>query len=333
VAASAGLSWDIVWHTLVGRDSFLTPPHSLLYGGVALAGIVALGAGLWESFRGREEGTVSVLRYFRAPFGLVVTGFGVLTLLVSAPLDNYWHELYGIDITLWAPFHMMGLVGGSIAVLGVVYMLAAELARRRRLTGTTPLLLLLTVLFALSCILRGLLIIFRPATDVLQTTRLGPFDVLTLPVVLAFSAALVGVGAAVVGRSWPAATVTALMAAVVAIPFWLLSPGAVHLVAAIGGYTEYSNVTGLRAADMVIPLGLVVAAACLDGVHRLVPSGLVAGVAAAVPAAALGWWAAAQALSPPAGAVAMGIALAVAAGAGAGWLGSQLGTVWRLSER
>jgi hypothetical protein len=48
--------------------------------------------------------------------------------LVAAPLDNYWHELYGIDIALWAPFHMMGVTGAFIGSLGIVYIFASEIA-------------------------------------------------------------------------------------------------------------------------------------------------------------------------------------------------------------
>jgi hypothetical protein len=31
--AAFGLAWDIRWHSLVGRDTFFTPPHLLLYAG------------------------------------------------------------------------------------------------------------------------------------------------------------------------------------------------------------------------------------------------------------------------------------------------------------
>jgi hypothetical protein len=333
LVASAGLAWDIAWHTFIGRDSFLTPPHAVLYGGVAAAGVIALAGVLVETWR-RGPGTTSLLGVFRAPLGLFVTGFGILTLVASAPLDNYWHELYGLDVTLWAPFHVMGLVGGLVAVLGVVYLFAAELARRRRLERGGQAVLLALLLFGWSAALRGLLTIFQPAILQSPTTVLGPLDVLTLPVGLAFSIALVGAGAAVVAARWPGATTVAAMAAAVAVLLALAAPGFVRWAAAAGGYTFYTpDGPVLRRMDLLLPVGLLAAAGCLDAVHRLVGSGLAAGAAAAVPAAVLGTWAVTQSLPVAAGAVTLGAAAALLAGAGGGWLGAQLGTVWRLSER
>lgn len=32
--------WDDGWHTIVGRDDALIPPHLLLYGSIAVVGVV-----------------------------------------------------------------------------------------------------------------------------------------------------------------------------------------------------------------------------------------------------------------------------------------------------
>jgi hypothetical protein len=326
LVASAGLAWDIAWHTYIGRDSFLTPPHAVLYGGVAATGVVVLAGVLVETWR-RGPGTTSFLRVFRAPLGLFVTGFGVLTLVVSAPLDNYWHQLYGTDVTLWAPFHVMGLVGGLVAVLGVVYVFAAERVRTGRVV------ILALVLFAWSAALRGLLVIFQEAWVHSPTTNVGPVDVLTLPVGLAFSIALVGGAAVVVADRWPAATSTAAMAAAVAFVLAVTAPVFVRWGAAAGGYTFYFPAgPQLRPLDVLVPLGLLVPAAFLDAGHRLVGSGLAAGAVAAVPATVLGIWAVSQSFPIAAGAAALGAVAALVAGGAGGWLGAQLGTVWRLSD-
>jgi hypothetical protein len=330
LVASAGLAWDIAWHTFIGRDSFLTPPHAVLYGGVAATGVVVLAGVLVETWR-RGPGTTSFLRVFRAPLGLFVTGFGVLTLVVSAPLDNYWHELYGTDVTLWAPFHVMGLVGGLVAVLGVVYVFASERVRLGR-ARTRPLTLLVLLLFTWSAALRGLLVIFQEALIHSPTTIVGPLDVLTLPVGLAFSVALVGAGAVVVAERWPAATSTAAMAAAVAIVLAMTAPAFVRWAAAAGGYTFYSPAgPQLRPLDVLVPLGLLVPAAFLDVAYRVGGSALAAGALAAVPAAVLGIWAFSQSFPIAAGAAAPGAVVALVAGGAGSWLGAQLGTVWRLS--
>ncbi|MBA2395733.1 MAG: hypothetical protein H0V70_23655 [Ktedonobacteraceae bacterium] len=38
------LSWDIQWHTFVGRDRTLTPPHVLLLSGIVVCGLATLAA-------------------------------------------------------------------------------------------------------------------------------------------------------------------------------------------------------------------------------------------------------------------------------------------------
>jgi hypothetical protein len=136
---SLGAVWDREWHAYVGRDQFWTPPHTLIYSCVTGAGLIALFMVLFETYRYRrkavgvdDESTISVFHFFHAPLGSVVTGFGALIALVAAPLDNYWHELYGIDIALWAPFHMMGVTGGLIGMLGMVYVFASEAALDRQ---------------------------------------------------------------------------------------------------------------------------------------------------------------------------------------------------------
>jgi hypothetical protein len=99
IQGSFGLAWDIQWHASVGRDSFWTPPHILVYSGVAGAGLIAFAVVLidiWRYHRGAPgvdgASTTPVLWLFHAPLGFIVSGFGSLTLHIAAPLDSYWHE-------------------------------------------------------------------------------------------------------------------------------------------------------------------------------------------------------------------------------------------------
>lgn len=128
-----GAIWDREWHFFVGRDWFWTPPHTLIYSCVSGAGLLALTVVLADTIRYSkgvpgvdDTSTVPVFGIFHAPLGFVIAGFGALVTLAAAPLDNYWHNLYGIDITLWAPFHMMGVTGGAIGIVGMIYIFASE---------------------------------------------------------------------------------------------------------------------------------------------------------------------------------------------------------------
>jgi hypothetical protein len=132
-----GAPWDGEWHAYVGRDWFWTPPHALIYSCVGGGGLIALVMVLVETWRYRkgyvdDQSTVCILRVFHAPLGYVVVGYGALAALFAAPFDNYWHQLYGIDISLWSPFHIMGVTGCFIGTLGIVYVLASEIAVERK---------------------------------------------------------------------------------------------------------------------------------------------------------------------------------------------------------
>ena len=96
------------------------------------AGLASLALVLWESWLAARRpqaapGGTRLLWIFRAPIGAAVAGTGALLAAIAFPLDDYWHTLYGIDVTLWAPFHVM--IVGSVLLIGVgtLFMLAAEL--------------------------------------------------------------------------------------------------------------------------------------------------------------------------------------------------------------
>ncbi len=142
VAGLLALDWDIQWHVVVGRDGFWTPPHWMFYSTVAAAGVICLAVVMLETllyyrrYPGISElNTTPVLRLFRGPLGFILAGFGMLIMVGSAPLDDYWHQIYGIDLEVWTPFHMMLITGIITANLGMIYLFASEMNRRQGLRG------------------------------------------------------------------------------------------------------------------------------------------------------------------------------------------------------
>ncbi|HET8679604.1 MAG TPA: hypothetical protein VFM39_05750 [bacterium] len=120
-----GTIWDIQWHVVIGRDSFWIPPHVVLYAGLALT-IVSVGALVfWETFARAADG-ISVFGV-TAPAGIWIAAAGIATMLLAAPFDNWWHNTFGLDTTLWSPPHMMGLAGGGMIPCGAVAVLGREL--------------------------------------------------------------------------------------------------------------------------------------------------------------------------------------------------------------
>jgi hypothetical protein len=55
---------------------------------------------------------------------------------VAFPLDAYWHALYGIDVAIWAPFHVMFVASMGLVALGTAYMLSSTVHLAARI-GTT----------------------------------------------------------------------------------------------------------------------------------------------------------------------------------------------------
>ncbi|HEY7416020.1 MAG TPA: hypothetical protein VH593_12555, partial [Ktedonobacteraceae bacterium] len=123
------LSWDIQWHSAVGRDRTLTAPHLFILGGIIISGLVALTAVLIETRWARRDASLakrstSFAGLFSSSLGAYLVGYGSLASAIAFPIDQYWHTLYGIDVSIWAPFHIMAISGLCVSCLGVAYMLA-----------------------------------------------------------------------------------------------------------------------------------------------------------------------------------------------------------------
>lgn len=269
-----GLAWDIEWHRSVGRDAFLTPPHILLYTSVAVSGLICLGMVLLETVRYRRSmgvhdgNSVRVLGLFHAPLGFVVIGFGNLTTALAAPLDNYWHQLYGIDVTLWAPFHMMGLLGGFIAGLGSVYLWSALLVEARHRDGGVSWRQPETwaILLVLMLALGQMVTMARPGLLQFPTADLGALHVMTYPVLLALGAPWVFMAASRVTGNIGAASVVVLLLMVRDVLLQVFVPWAVRTGAAAEGlpFRDPSRVPSFSFEPLLLDLGLLVVAIVVD---------------------------------------------------------------------
>ena len=140
VAGSAvfllGGYWDVSWHIIIGRDTFWSPPHLVLYAGI-IAILAACGSAVAQAVaaaRGRGPalpGPLVALPFgLRLPPGILVTLVGAGMSLASAPIDDTWHRLYGLDVTVWSPPHIMLVAGMVIAPFGALIGLTLETNRR-----------------------------------------------------------------------------------------------------------------------------------------------------------------------------------------------------------
>ena len=102
--------WDVAWHRTVGRDTFWSPPHALLYLGVALG----LTAGAWAT--AEVAFADDWRRALHTPYLLPLLG-GVV-MVVSAPIDDAWHVAFGKDVDIWSPPHLLAVLGSALSALG-----------------------------------------------------------------------------------------------------------------------------------------------------------------------------------------------------------------------
>jgi len=356
-----GGAWDIAWHVLIGRDSFWSPPHTMLYLGVSGAGAIALAVVLIETWRFRRGGegvteTNSVaFGPFRAPIGFFVVGFGALTTVVSAPLDGQWHMQYGLDVTLWAPFHVMAMLGGMITAVGVIYILASEVNRRaarqadqRRWLGFAGPQWMLGLAFAL--LSSGMLGAIRPARALYPFTELGPIRLLTYPILVGFVVGFILVAMAWTNRRVGSAAMVAGFQIVIQIVVVAFITAALSTVASVQelAYRRLDGAFGPALRDFAwtgetfgSPIGLIVAAVVIEllvisaarrGATTRRSAWLMGGAGALAMALLARPWASLPSLSPLAVQVAVlgpALPVAVAAGVVGGSLGSGLGAVLR----
>jgi hypothetical protein len=119
LTAVFGMYWDISLHIDNGRDPgpLANPAHYfILVGlfGVMFSGVLAIA--LTEDKP--SPAAVRLPNGWWAPLGaIVVIACGAVS-LGAFPLDDIWHRLFGQDVTLWGPTHLLLIGGASFSILG-----------------------------------------------------------------------------------------------------------------------------------------------------------------------------------------------------------------------
>src|SRR5260370_1718410 len=104
-----GTSWDIQWHSYIGRDRTLIPPHIMMLSGVALSGISGLLAVLIESWWARRNTSIAqhglgFAEIFSGPFGAYIVGFTARPPPAPFPPHAYRHAPHSIHVATPPPF-------------------------------------------------------------------------------------------------------------------------------------------------------------------------------------------------------------------------------------
>ncbi|MDX6643748.1 MAG: hypothetical protein QOD76_1710 [Solirubrobacteraceae bacterium] len=114
-----GMYWDISLHLDNGRDPgpLANPAHYfILLGlfGVLFAGVAAIALPL----RRPNAAAVRLPNGWYAPVGGVLIAVCGSISLLAFPLDDIWHRLFGQDVTLWGPTHLLLIGGASFSIVG-----------------------------------------------------------------------------------------------------------------------------------------------------------------------------------------------------------------------
>jgi len=132
VIALFGMLWDISLHIADGRDEgpLANPAHYFILAG--LFGVFA--SGFLSMALPKEKPSASAVRItddWYAPLGgVLITAAGAFA-LIGFPLDDVWHRLFGQDVTLWGPTHLMLIGGAAMTLVG----LAVLIIEARRAAG------------------------------------------------------------------------------------------------------------------------------------------------------------------------------------------------------
>ena len=212
---TVGIMWDISWHETIGRDTFWTPAHMVIYLGGALGGCV--GDAGWHEVRstflaGPAERAATV-RLFgaRAPLGAWISIWGAVAMITSGPFDNWWHNAYGLDVKIISPPHVvlgLGMFGISFGALLLV------LTRQNRLQDGAGSGLFIWV-GGMFLVLGGVFILEYSFPNLQHASIFYKVCALVFPF------RLVALGRAA-RTSWPTTRVTAVYVLVVCLMAWIL---------------------------------------------------------------------------------------------------------------
>lgn len=123
VCIIVGLIWDISWHTSIGRDGLLSPPHISIYLGAVIAGLFSGFKVLKITFAGTPSEKASTVKFwgiFSGSLGALFCIWGAIAMLTSAPFDDWWHNTYGLDVTILSPPHTVLALGMMMIQFGAM---------------------------------------------------------------------------------------------------------------------------------------------------------------------------------------------------------------------
>ena len=254
-----GAYWDVAWHQTIGRDTFWTPAHLAIQLCAALGGLTSgfliLSTTFGRSSAALQRRAASVKIWgFRGPLGAFIAAWGGFAMITSAPFDNWWHNAYGLDVTILSPPHVLLMSGSSAIDIGTLILIGGAMNRAQ---GDSR------AMFRRLFLYVGGIIVMHGCFLITEYTGNAALHSATayLVVSLAVPLALVGVARASEHR-WGNTIIVAVYTAAVLAQLWILPLFAAQ--PKLG--PVYQNVTHF--IPMAFPLLLIVPGLALDLLWR-----------------------------------------------------------------
>ena len=130
-AGGFGVFWDIALHLDEGRDTgpLANPSHYfILLCLYALFAAGVLSIVLHEGSSRPAPRPLSLPGGFSAPVGGALLALCGAFSLTGFPLDDVWHRMFGQDVTLWGPTHLV-MINGAIFAVPALIVLGLEAKR------------------------------------------------------------------------------------------------------------------------------------------------------------------------------------------------------------
>src|SRR5919107_2486625 len=111
-----GSNWDIVWHGSKNVESFLTPPHAVIYSGVGLTigsllfGLAIYGQIIKNKYNKKLFTLTDIFKISSSiPFALKLVFLGAILQITAGPFDFLWHSIFGFDGLLSPPHSVLAI--------------------------------------------------------------------------------------------------------------------------------------------------------------------------------------------------------------------------------
>ncbi len=123
ICALFGFIWDVSLHIGNGRDSgpLANPAHYFILVGLFMLFIAGVSA-MVLPYDKPGASAVRITRTWYAPVGGVLMTVCGLYALIGFPLDDIWHRIFGQDVTLWGPTHLMLIGGAGLSLIAILFL-------------------------------------------------------------------------------------------------------------------------------------------------------------------------------------------------------------------